>query len=69
MNDLVIRKYEGVRISQMLWAIYFIRGRLLEIGILQFEYSYFDWYLDNNRNKVYILKRNITFCDQRYLHL
>lgn len=37
-NDLIIRGYEGVRISQMLWAIYFIRGKLIEIGRLQYEY-------------------------------
>ena len=27
------------RISQMLWAIYFIRARIVEIGSLQFEYE------------------------------
>ncbi len=57
MNDLVIRKYEGVRISQMLWAIYFIRGRLLEIGILQFEY------LDKNSIKIHIPKGNRLYME------
>ena len=37
-SDLKIRKRNGIRISQMLWAIYFIRARIVEIGGLQFEY-------------------------------
>lgn len=37
-NDLVNRHYYGIRVSQMLWAIYFIRVRLIEIGRLQYEY-------------------------------
>ena len=36
-NDLVNRKYESVRISQMLWAFYFVRVRIIEIGRLQYE--------------------------------
>ena len=36
-NDLEIRAYPGIRVSQMLWATYFVNMRLLEIGILQFE--------------------------------
>lgn len=36
-NDLKIRKRNGIRISQMLWAIYFIRAKIIEIGSLQFE--------------------------------
>ena len=39
-NDLIYRKYNGVRISQMLWAVYFIRVRIIEIGRLQYEYEY-----------------------------
>lgn len=35
--DLKVRKRDGVRISQMLWAIYFIRTKIIEIGSLQFE--------------------------------
>ena len=38
-NDIIYRKYKGVRISQMLWAVYFIRIRIIEIGSLQFEYK------------------------------
>lgn len=38
-NDLKIRNYDGIRISQLLWAIYFIRGKIIEIGCLQFEYE------------------------------
>lgn len=37
-NDLINRGYEGVRISQMLWATYFIRLRIIEVGRLQYEY-------------------------------
>jgi len=37
-NDLEKRGYDSIRISQMLWAIYFIRIRLIEIGRLQYEY-------------------------------
>lgn len=38
-NDLINRNYDSIRISQMLWAIYFIRIRLIEIGRLQYEYE------------------------------
>lgn len=38
-SDLKIRKRNGIRISQMLWAVYFIRMRIIEIGSLQFEYD------------------------------
>ncbi len=38
-SDLINRKYNGIRISQMLWAIYFIRIRIIEVGSLQFEYE------------------------------
>lgn len=38
-NDLKLRKRNGVRVSQMLWAVYFIRTRIIEIGSLQFEYD------------------------------
>lgn len=38
-SDLINRKYDGVRISQMLWAIYFIRTKIIEVGSLQFEYE------------------------------
>lgn len=37
-SDLINRNYNSVRISQMLWAIYFVRIRLIEVGILQYEY-------------------------------
>jgi len=37
-NDLEKRKYDNIRISQMLWAIYFIRVRLIEVGRLQYGY-------------------------------
>ena len=38
-SDLKVRKRYGIRVSQMLWAIYFIRTRIIEIGSLQFEYD------------------------------
>lgn len=38
-SDLKLRKRDGIRVSQMLWAIYFIRTRIVEIGSLQFEYD------------------------------
>lgn len=37
-NDLEKRRYESIRVSQMLWAIYFIRVKIIEIGRLQYEY-------------------------------
>ena len=38
-NDLKNRNYNGVRISQMLWATYFIKIKIIEVGSLQFEYE------------------------------
>ena len=49
-NDLVNRQRSGVRISQMLWATYFIRTRIIEIGSLQFEYE------NNKTIKIHIPK-------------
>lgn len=37
-NDIYIRHYQGIRISQMLWGTYFINARLIEVGRLQYEY-------------------------------
>lgn len=51
-NDLIYRKYNGVRISQMLWAVYFIKVRIIEIGRLQYEYEY-------TKNNVSIIKIHI----------
>lgn len=36
-KDLIERNYDSVRISQMLWAFYFVRVRVIEIGRLQYE--------------------------------
>lgn len=36
-KDLEERNYSSIRISQMLWAFYFIRVRIIEIGRLQYE--------------------------------
>ena len=51
-NDLIYRKHNGVRISQMLWAVYFIKVRIIEIGRLQYEYEY-------TKNNVSIIKIHI----------
>ena len=37
-NDIKIRKYDGIRISQMLWGAYFINLRIIEVGRLQYEF-------------------------------
>lgn len=50
-NDLEKRRYESVRVSQMLWAIYFIRVKIIEIGRLQYEYFKED---DNELIKIHI---------------
>lgn len=42
INDIKIRKYDGIRISQMLWGAYFINLRIIEIGRLQYEYTTFN---------------------------
>ncbi len=39
VNDIETRGYQGVRISQMIWAAYFIRGIIIEVGILQYEFD------------------------------
>lgn len=36
-SDLINRKYKNIRISQMLWATYFIRTQIIEVGRLQFQ--------------------------------
>lgn len=36
-NDIFIKKLKGIRISQMLWATYFINAKLIEVGRLQYE--------------------------------
>ena len=38
-SDLIHRGYDSVRISQMLWAFYFIRVKIIEVGRLQYELS------------------------------
>lgn len=35
--DVYERGYDGIRISQMLWASYFINLRIIEVGLLQYE--------------------------------
>ncbi len=36
-KDIYERKYNGIRISQMLWGAYFVNIRLIEVGRLQYE--------------------------------
>lgn len=37
LNDIVLRNYNGIRISQMVWGSYFSNIKLIEIGRLQYE--------------------------------
>lgn len=39
VNDIETRGYQGVRISQMIWVAYFVRGIIIEVGILQYEFD------------------------------
>lgn len=36
-KDLIERNYKSVRVSQMLWAFYFVHVKIIEIGRLQYE--------------------------------
>ena len=51
-NDIYNRKLEAIRLSQLLWGLYLISIRLIEVGRLQFEYC-------NNKEREYI-KIHIT---------
>lgn len=42
INDIKIRGYNGIRISQMLWGAYFINIRIIEVGRLQYEFVKFN---------------------------
>lgn len=37
INDIKLRKYNQIRLSQMLWGAYFVNIRLIEVGRLQYE--------------------------------
>lgn len=50
VNDIKIRGYDGIRISQMLWGAYFINLRIIEVGRLQYEFIRFNP-LDENKYK------------------
>ena len=52
-NDLNNRGYKGIRISQMLWAIYLMRVKIIEVGRLQYEY------FSTNENNESIIKIHI----------
>lgn len=47
IKDVYIKKLDSIRISQMLWGAYFISGKLIEVGRLQYE-------LDNNNIYIHI---------------
>ncbi len=36
-NDIYIKKLKNIRVSQMIWAAYFINTKLIEVGRLQYE--------------------------------
>lgn len=38
-NDIWIRKLDGIRFSQLLWGLYFIRIKVIEVGRLQYGLS------------------------------
>lgn len=38
-RDIYDRGYNGIRVTQMLWGIYFINCKLIEVGRLQYEYE------------------------------
>ena len=42
LNDIKVRKYDGIRISQMLWGAYFINLKIIEVGRLQYEFVKFN---------------------------
>lgn len=42
INDIKIRGYDGIRISQMLWGAYFVNIRIIEVGRLQYEFVKFN---------------------------
>ena len=46
-NDIYNRKLEGIRLSQLLWGLYFVKIKLIEVGRLQYEYC-------NNKKGKYI---------------
>lgn len=51
VNDIKIRGYEGIRISQMLWGAYFINIRIIEVGRLQYEFVKFNPLNEEERKK------------------
>lgn len=42
LNDIKIRGYDGIRLSQMLWGIYFVNLKIIEVGRLQYEFIEFN---------------------------
>lgn len=38
-NDLIVKGLPGIRVSQVIWGAYFIHGKIIECGSLQFEHA------------------------------
>lgn len=47
INDIYNLKLKGIRLSQLLWGLYFVKIKLIEVGRLQYEYC-------NNKKGKYI---------------
>lgn len=50
MNDIIENNLNDIRLSQLLWGTYFIKGKLIEVGSLQYE-------LYDNNIKIHIPKK------------
>lgn len=53
-NDIDIREYESIRISQLLWGIYLTKSRIIEVGRLQYELSFKNPLTDKKENVIKI---------------
>lgn len=51
VNDIYYRNYKSIRFREMLWGIYFINCRIIEIGNLQYENCL-------NHIKIHIIRNN-----------
>lgn len=62
LNDRKLHNIDGIRFSQMIWGSFFMRGKLVQIGRLQYEID------DNNKKiKKYVKnKENFRGC---YIHI
>ena len=58
VNDIYVRELESIRISQMIWAAYFINTKLIEVGRLQYHCD--SWLLSNQINDIIDSNSNIA---------